>query len=156
MNASRTSNTAIIAEPDRLVRLSLSSVLRNEGWRVLATESAAEAFEYADTLRPDLAMVDLEPLVVAEALCAGLRIRYGPKLPIVGLAQRDTVARRQCLASRVGVVDTLTMPFELGRLQALLDRAHRLQERTASIRDRSETAILHLHAARRLPAFEKD
>ena len=142
---------ALVLEPDRVVRATLRDVLNLEGWQVLAAGSGAAGLALASKHKPGLALVDVAPSIEAESFCVGIRIRYGPAVPILALSRQWLAPLfRAQVAARLGAYDVLRVPFDVDRLLHLLERAQALHVRNEDLRQRSHEAVVRLRSLYRV------
>ena len=88
--------------------------------------------------RPDVVLLDVSaPECTPEAMAAGLRIHYGPNLPILATA----AVRTPELLRRIGAYDFVAKPLDLTHLFRLMERGQLLSERSARLRAHSESAL---------------
>lgn len=125
--------TVLLAEDESLLRDCLSSILENDGYRVVAVDRAKEALALLDKVQPDIMVSDvMMPGMDGFALCRRVRadVRWS-RLPFIFLTVRDQqVDMRE--AMQCGADDYLTKPFKaeelLAAVRGALDhtlRAHR-------------------------------
>lgn len=116
----------LIAEDDRAVRDSLERALRLEGYDVSTASDGAAALAAADTVDPDLFVLDIMmPYVDGVTVCRTIRNR-GVRTPVLMLTARHEVAHRVD-GLDAGADDYLVKPFDLdellARVRALLRRS---------------------------------
>ncbi|HLY67010.1 MAG TPA: response regulator [Chloroflexota bacterium] len=138
---------ALVLDDDTPLREHLRDALSTEGWTVRCSARSETAFNLSVLRRPDMVLLDVsEPVYAPEAVAAGLRIHYGPQLPILAIAAR----RRPDVVDRIGAYSFLRKPFELERLLRLMERGQRLSERSAELRSHSESALERMRRLRLL------
>ena len=113
--------TILIVDDDPTLLRLLGMLLRQEGFRVVAAESAEQALALLKTERPHLVITDLrmggmDGLALFEAVR-----REFPLLPVIILTAHGTIPDA-VQATRKGVFGFLTKPYEAG---ALLDEVRR-------------------------------
>jgi DNA-binding response OmpR family regulator len=118
----------LIADDDDFIRLTISAVLRQNGYRVLEAKNGREALERSLKDLPALAIMDIEmPEMGGLAAIERLR-KLGNPLPVLVLSGRGSVEER-VQGLNVGADDYLVKPFEgdelLARVRALLRRHDR-------------------------------
>lgn len=116
----------LVADDDPAVRMSLSRVLRDEGYRVDLAADGAEALVQARTHMPDVVILDvLMPTVNGLQACRSLRMA-GNTTPILMLTVRDEIEHR-VEALDAGADGFVGKPFALeellARLRALVRRS---------------------------------
>ncbi len=123
----------------------LSDTLSDQGWLVRASARSKVAEHLELGSQPDLVLLDVSlPEYAPEAVAAGLRIHYGPRLPILALARSPQAQ----LVQRIGAYAFLRKPVEMNNLQRLLYRVQELTERSARLRAHSEAALEHIRRLR--------
>jgi two-component system response regulator GlrR len=113
--------TILIVDDDPTLLRLLGMLLRQEGFRVVAADSAERALALLQTERPQLVITDLrmggmDGLALFEAVRRGF-----PLLPVIILTAHGTIPEA-VQATRQGVFGFLTKPYEAG---ALLDEVRR-------------------------------
>ncbi|WP_153505148.1 ANTAR domain-containing response regulator [Cumulibacter manganitolerans] len=135
----------LIAEDEALIRLDLSEMLREEGYDVCGmARDGQEAIELAESLRPDLIILDvkmprLDGLTAAEVIGEQ---RIAPIVVLSAFSQRDLVDR----ALKAGVMTYLTKPFAQADLAPAIETAYArfaemraLEAEIGDLNDRIET-----------------
>ena len=113
----------LVAEDEALIRLDLREMLRDEGYEVVGeARDGQEAIELADSLRPDLIILDvkmprIDGLTAAEVI--GEK-RIAPIVILSAFSQRDLVDR----ALKAGVMGYLTKPFSQADLAPAIELAY--------------------------------
>lgn len=144
--------TAVLAEPDRRIRVTLSEVLEGEGWTVVAAGPPSEVLERVIE-PPALALIDLWRPREAEAFCVGMRIRYGSQVPLIGITRRGAQSKHEPPpGGPLGPSSVLHVPFAVSQLQELLRRLQALESRNRVLRAGSEQAVARLRLIRDLHA----
>ena len=110
-------------EPTLLATLRFN--MEREGYEVITASDGGEAIALAETVRPDLVLLDLMlPGMHGFEICRALRKHTS--IPIVILTARSDEVNR-IVGLEVGADDYITKPFSMGelvaRLRALLRRA---------------------------------
>jgi diguanylate cyclase (GGDEF)-like protein len=122
------SNTVLIAEDDPISRRVLQSRLQNWGYRVMATENGATAWEILqEGNAPDLLILDwMMPGIDGLELCCRIRERqrtpYQYILLVTGKDNKEDVVK----GLEAGADDYLTKPFDSGELRARLQVGKRI------------------------------
>lgn len=136
---------ALVLDDDAPLRRMLREALTSEGWLVRTAGRSELAMQLAVLRRPDVVLLDVSnPSFAPDALAAGLRIHYGPDLPI--LATSTSAAPE--ISQRIGAYGFLEKPFELDKLMRLLRRGVSLTEHSARLRERSNDALANLRKLR--------
>ena len=158
----------VIAEDEALIRLDLKETLEEEGYEVVGeTGRGDEAVELVDSLKPDLAILDIK-MPGIDGLEAARQIA-GPRkaavLILTAFSQRDLIEQ----ARDAGALAYLVKPFQksellpavevaLGRFKemvALDDEVHGLQEQleTRRVVDRAKGILMDKHGLSESDAF---
>ncbi|MGN6160110.1 MAG: ANTAR domain-containing response regulator [Marmoricola sp.] len=135
----------VIAEDEALIRLDLKEMLEEEGYDVVGEAGDGQAaIELAETLRPDLVVLDvkmprLDGIAAAERI-AGARV--APVVILTAFSQRDLVER----ARDAGAMAYLVKPFTKAELVPAVEMAvsryreiQTLEAEVADLQDRLET-----------------
>jgi two-component system, response regulator PdtaR len=137
--------SVVIAEDEALIRMDLAEMLTEEGYDFVArVGDGAKAVELAETLRPDLVILDVK-MPVLDGITAAERIasqRIAPVVILTAFSQRDLVER----ARDAGAMAYLVKPFSKSDLVPAIEMAvSRFAELTllegevADLQDRLET-----------------
>ena len=158
----------VIAEDEAIIRLDLKETLEEEGYEVVGeTGRGDEAVELVDSLRPDLAILDIK-MPGKDGLEAAREIA-GPRkaavLILTAFSQRDLIEQ----ARDAGALAYLVKPFQraellpavevaLGRfreMQALDEEVQGLQEQleTRRVVDRAKGILMDKHGLSEADAF---
>ncbi len=137
--------TVVIAEDEALIRMDLAEMLTDEGYDVVGQAGdGAKAIELAETLRPDLVILDvkmpvLDGIAAAQAI-AGKRI--APVVILTAFSQRDLIER----ARDAGAMAYLVKPFTQSDLMPAIEMAvsrfaelSMLESEVADLNERLET-----------------
>ena len=119
------SATILVVEDERKIRDLVRSYLEREGFQVVTTASGAEAIALAETVDPELVVLDLRlPDVPGEEVAREVRSRS--QVPILMLTARSAGEDR-IRGFELGADDYVTKPFSprelVLRVQAILRRA---------------------------------
>jgi len=138
----------LIAEDEALIRLDLAEMLRDEGYEVVGEAGdGQEAVELAESLRPDLVIMDVKMPrrdgIDAASEIAGKRI--APIVVLTAFSQRDLVEK----ARDAGAMAYLVKPFSITDLIPAIEVAAsrfkemaELEREVANLSDRLETRKL--------------
>ena len=100
----------VVAEDEALIRMDLVEMLAEEGYQVVGEAGdGAKAVELAETLRPDLVILDVK-MPVLDGIAAAERIasrRIAPVVILTAFSQRELVDR----ARDAGAMAYLVKPF---------------------------------------------
>ncbi len=116
------SRTVVIAEDEALIRMDLAEMLVEEGFDVVGQAGDGEkAIELAESLRPDLVILDvkmprLDGIAAAERIAAQ---RIAPVVILTAFSQRDLVER----ARDAGAMAYLVKPFTKDDLVPAIEMA---------------------------------
>jgi DNA-binding response OmpR family regulator len=140
--------SALVLDDDPPLRALLREALGSEGWTVRCAARGEMAMQLAALRRPDVVLLDVsKPDFAPEAVATGLRIHYGPELPILAMS----TAPEPEISNRIGAYSFLQKPFEMDRLFTLLERGLHLAEHSALLRAHSDEALARLRHLRVLP-----
>ncbi len=148
----------LIAEDEALIRLDLAEMLRDEGYTVVGEAGdGQEAVDLAESLRPDLVIMDVK-MPRRDGIDAAAEIaskRIAPIVVLTAFSQRDLVER----ARDAGAMAYLVKPFSISDLVPAIEVAvSRFQEiaalerEVADLGDRLETRKLIERAKGQLQA----
>jgi len=138
----------LIAEDEALIRLDLAEMLREEGYEVVGEAGdGQEAVELAESLKPDLVIMDVKMPrrdgIDAASEIAGKRI--APIVVLTAFSQRELVER----ARDAGAMAYLVKPFSMSDLIPAIELAvsrfseiSALEREVATLSDRLETRKL--------------
>lgn len=151
----------LIAEDEALIRMDLAEMLREEGYEVVCEAGdGQEAVELAESLRPDLVIMDVK-MPRRDGIDAAAEIatkRIAPILILTAFSQRELVER----ARDAGAMAYLVKPFSITDLIPAIELAvsrfgeiSALELEVASLSDRLETRKLVERAKGLLQAKQK-
>jgi two-component system, response regulator PdtaR len=140
-----TPRSVVIAEDEALIRMDLAEMLTEEGYDVVGQAGdGAKAIELAESLRPDLVILDVK-MPVLDGIAAAERIaseRIAPVVILTAFSQRDLVER----ARDAGAMAYLVKPFSKSDLVPAIEMAvsrfaelSLLEQEVAGLQDRLET-----------------
>jgi len=140
-----TPRSVVIAEDEALIRMDLAEMLTEEGYDVVGQAGdGARAIELAESLRPDLVILDVK-MPVLDGIAAAERIaaeRIAPVVILTAFSQRDLVER----ARDAGAMAYLVKPFTKSDLVPAIEMAvsrfaevSLLEHEVADLQDRLET-----------------
>ena len=138
----------LIAEDEALIRMDLAEMLREEGYEVVGEAGdGQEAVELAESLKPDLVIMDVK-MPRRDGIDAAAEIaskRIAPILILTAFSQRELVER----ARDAGAMAYLVKPFSINDLIPAIELAMSrfgeiaaLEEEVATLSDRLETRKL--------------
>ena len=145
MTESPAPRTVVIAEDETLIRMDLAEMLADEGYDVVGQAGDGQkAIELAETLRPDLVMLDvkmprLDGISAAERIVAA---RLAPVVMLTAFSQRELVDRARDAGAMAYVVKPFTsadllpaVEIAVSRFQEIID----LEEEVSDLAERFET-----------------
>ncbi len=152
----------LIAEDEALIRMDLAEMLREEGYEVVGEAGdGQEAVELAESLRPDLVIMDVKMPPRRDGIDAAAEIatkRIAPILILTAFSQRELVER----ARDAGAMAYLVKPFSITDLIPAIELAvsrfgeiSALESEVATLSDRLETRKLVERAKGLLQAKQK-
>lgn len=138
----------LIAEDEALIRLDLAEMLREEGYQVVGEAGdGQEAVELAESLRPDLVIMDVK-MPRRDGIDAAAEIaakRIAPIVVLTAFSQRELVEK----ARDAGAMAYLVKPFSISDLVPAIELAvsrfgeiAQLEREVADLADRLETRKL--------------
>ena len=138
----------LIAEDEALIRMDLAEMLREEGYEVVGEAGdGQEAVDLAESLRPDLVIMDVK-MPRRDGIDAAAEIaskRIAPILVLTAFSQRELVER----ARDAGAMAYLVKPFSITDLIPAIELAvsrfgemAALEQEVATLSDRLETRKL--------------
>jgi response regulator NasT len=112
----------LIAEDEALIRLDLAEMLRDEGYAVVGEAGdGQEAVDLAESLRPDLVIMDVK-MPRRDGIDAAAEIaakRIAPVVLLTAFSQRDLVEK----ARDAGAMAYLVKPFSISDLMPAIEVA---------------------------------
>lgn len=134
----------LIAEDEALIRLDLKEMLEEEGYQVVGeADNGEEAITLAETLRPDLVVLDVK-MPKVDGITAAQHIageRLAPVIMLTAFSQRELVER----AREAGAMAYLVKPFQKKDLLPAIEVAVsrfaeivQLEKEVAGLQDRLE------------------
>lgn len=117
MNQAAANRTILYAEDEAIIRFSLATRLRMDGWTVIEASSGEEALELAAARPPDILLLDNRlPGLTGVEVHQILRER---SFTIPAVLLTATVDPRNLIRS-AGIAHVLSKPFDYPELRALL------------------------------------
>lgn len=143
-----TPHRVLIAEDEALIRLDLAEMLRDEGYEIVGEAGdGQEAVELAESLKPDLVIMDVK-MPRRDGIDAASEIaakRIAPIVILTAFSQRELVER----ARDAGAMAYLVKPFNVQDLIPAIEVAvsrfgelAALEQEVATLSDRLETRKL--------------
>ncbi len=143
-----TSSTAapyriLVAEDETLIRMDLVEMLREAGYDVVgAASDGREAIELAESLQPDLAILDVKMPILDGISAAEKIIEVSPVLMLTAFSQKDLVERARDAGAMAYVVKPFTINDLVPAIEISISR-HRqmksLETEVADLHERLET-----------------
>ena len=133
----------IVAEDETLIRMDLVEMLREAGYDVVgAAMDGSEAIELAESLKPDLAILDVKMPVLDGISAAEKIIAISPVLMLTAFSQKDLVERARDAGAMAYVVKPFTINDLVPAIEISISR-HRqmksLESEVADLHERLET-----------------
>ncbi|MFN8073487.1 MAG: ANTAR domain-containing response regulator [Mycobacterium sp.] len=155
---STSARRVLIAEDEALIRLDLAEMLREEGYQVVGEAGdGQEAVELAESLRPDLVIMDVK-MPRRDGIDAAAEIaakRIAPVVVLTAFSQRDLVEK----ARDAGAMAYLVKPFSITDLVPAIevavsrfDEITQLEREVANLGERLEARKLIERAKGQLQA----
>lgn len=143
-----TPRRVLVAEDEALIRMDLAEMLRDEGYEIVGEAGdGQEAVELAESLKPDLVIMDVK-MPRRDGIDAASEIaakRIAPIVILTAFSQRELVER----ARDAGAMAYLVKPFNVNDLIPAIEVAvsrfseiSALEEEVATLSDRLETRKL--------------
>ena len=133
----------IVAEDETLIRMDLVEMLREAGYDVVgAAMDGSEAIELVESLKPDLAILDVKMPVLDGISAAEKIIAISPVLMLTAFSQKDLVERARDAGAMAYVVKPFTINDLVPAIEISISR-HRqmksLESEVADLHERLET-----------------
>ena len=133
----------LVAEDETLIRMDLVEMLREAGYDVVgAAMDGSEAIELAESLKPDLAILDVKMPVLDGISAAEKIIALSPVLMLTAFSQKDLVERARDAGAMAYVVKPFTINDLVPAIEISISR-HRqmksLESEVADLHERLET-----------------
>ena len=136
----------LVAEDEAIIRMDLVEMLGEAGYEVVAEAAdGAQAVEFAQLHKPDLAILDVKMPILDGISAAEKIIAIAPVLMLTAFSQRELVER----ARDAGVMAYVVKPFSIGDLVPAIEIAisrhlqmRTLAEEVADLHERLETRKL--------------
>ena len=127
--------TLLLVDDDLKVLASLSTLLKNYGYRVLTTPEPAEALTLIDRQPIDLIILDLVMPSMDGLTLLQKVLEKRPSLPVIMLSGHGTIAKA-VEATKMGAFDFLEKPVEIEKIQITIENAlarYRLERERQSL-----------------------
>ena len=140
---SSTAHRILVAEDETLIRMDLVEMLREAGYDVVgAASDGSEAVSLAETLKPDLTILDVKMPVLDGISAAEKIISISPVLMLTAFSQKDLVERARDAGAMAYVVKPFTINDLLPAIEISISRHKQmksLEAEVADLHDRLET-----------------
>ena len=140
---SSTAHRILVAEDETLIRMDLVEMLREAGYDVVgAAMDGGEAVSLAESLKPDLTILDVKMPVLDGISAAEKIISISPVLMLTAFSQKDLVERAPDAGAMAYVVKPFTINDLLPAIEISISRHKQmksLEAEVADLHDRLET-----------------
>jgi len=140
---SSTAHRILVAEDETLIRMDLVEMLREAGYDVIgAASDGSEAVSLAESLNPDLTILDVKMPVLDGISAAEKIISISPVLMLTAFSQKDLVERARDAGAMAYVVKPFTINDLLPAIEISISRHKQmksLEAEVADLHDRLET-----------------
>jgi two-component system, response regulator PdtaR len=140
---SSTAHRILVAEDETLIRMDLVEMLREAGYDVVgAAMDGSEAVSLAESLKPDLTILDVKMPVLDGISAAEKIISISPVLMLTAFSQKDLVERARDAGAMAYVVKPFTINDLLPAIEISISRHKQmksLEAEVADLHDRLET-----------------
>ena len=140
---SSTAHRILVAEDETLIRMDLVEMLREAGYDVVgAAMDGSEAVSLAESLKPDLTILDVNMPVLDGISAAEKIISISPVLMLTAFSQKDLVERARDAGAMAYVVKPFTINDLVPAIEISISRHKQmksLESEVADLHDRLET-----------------
>ena len=140
---SSTAHRILVAEDETLIRMDLVEMLREAGYDVVgAAMDGGEAVSLAESLKPDLTILDVKMPVLDGISAAEKIISISPVLMLTAFSQKDLVERARDAGAMAYVVKPFTINDLVPAIEISISRHKQmksLESEVADLHDRLET-----------------
>ena len=140
---STSAHRILVAEDETLIRMDLVEMLREAGYDVVgAASDGSEAVSLAESLKPDLAILDVKMPILDGISAAEKIISISPVLMLTAFSQKDLVERARDAGAMAYVVKPFTINDLLPAIEISISRHKQmksLEAEVADLHDRLET-----------------
>jgi len=140
---SSTAHRILVAEDETLIRMDLVEMLREAGYDVVgAAMDGSEAVSLAESLKPDLTILDVKMPVLDGISAAEKIISISPVLMLTAFSQKDLVERARDAGAMAYVVKPFTINDLVPAIEISISRHKQmksLESEVADLHDRLET-----------------
>ena len=129
----------LVAEDETLIRMDLVEMLREAGYDVVgAAMDGSEAIELAESLKPDLAILDVKMPVLDGISAAEKIIAISPVLMLTAFSQKDLVERARDAGAMAYVVKPFTINDLVPAIEISISRHRQMKSLEAEVADLHE------------------
>ena len=143
MSATSSAHRILVAEDETLIRMDLVEMLQEAGYEVVgAASDGSEAVSLAESLKPDLTILDVKMPVLDGISAAEKIIAISPVLMLTAFSQKDLVERARDAGAMAYVVKPFTINDLVPAIEISISRHKQmksLEAEVADLHDRLET-----------------
>jgi response regulator NasT len=143
MSSTSSSHRILVAEDETLIRMDLVEMLQEAGYEVVgAASDGSEAVSLAESLKPDLTILDVKMPVLDGISAAEKIIAMSPVLMLTAFSQKDLVERARDAGAMAYVVKPFTINDLVPAIEISISRHKQmksLEAEVADLHDRLET-----------------
>ena len=143
MSSSTSAHRILVAEDETLIRMDLVEMLQEAGYEVVgAASDGSEAVSLAESLKPDLSILDVKMPVLDGISAAEKIIAISPVLMLTAFSQKDLVERARDAGAMAYVVKPFTINDLVPAIEISISRHKQmksLEAEVADLHDRLET-----------------
>ena len=143
MSSTSSAHRILVAEDETLIRMDLVEMLQEAGYEVVgAASDGSEAVSLAESLKPDLSILDVKMPVLDGISAAEKIIAMSPVLMLTAFSQKDLVERARDAGAMAYVVKPFTINDLVPAIEISISRHKQmksLEAEVADLHDRLET-----------------
>jgi two-component system, response regulator PdtaR len=143
MSSTSSAHRILVAEDETLIRMDLVEMLQEAGYEVVgAASDGSEAVSLAESLKPDLSILDVKMPVLDGISAAEKIISISPVLMLTAFSQKDLVERARDAGAMAYVVKPFTINDLVPAIEISISRHKQmksLEAEVADLHDRLET-----------------
>jgi two-component system, response regulator PdtaR len=143
MSSTSSAHRILVAEDETLIRMDLVEMLQEAGYEVVgAASDGSEAVSLAESLKPDLSILDVKMPVLDGISAAEKIIAISPVLMLTAFSQKDLVERARDAGAMAYVVKPFTINDLVPAIEISISRHKQmksLEAEVADLHDRLET-----------------
>lgn len=114
----------LVADDDRQVAVSLTAILRNEGFEARGVYNGADALKEVRDFMPDVVVLDISmPRLSGYEVARMLKHEYGEKAPLLIAITGSKQASDRQLSKLVGFDHHFSKPYDAGAVLGAIARA---------------------------------